>query len=79
MPLEADKGHALADLTARLGFKASDVIAAGDGYNDIGMISFAGTGIAISNGRQALKDRADVVVDPPEAEGLSRYIEENLL
>lgn len=79
MPLEADKGHALADLAARLGLEPADVIAAGDGYNDIGMISFAGTGIAISNGRQALKDKADVVVDPPEAEGLSRYIEEHLL
>ncbi len=79
MPLEADKGHALADLTSRLGLRAGDVVAAGDGYNDIGMISFAGTGIAIANGRQALKDRADSVVAAPEHDGLAQYIEQHLL
>ena len=79
MPLEADKGHALAELAARLGLQAGEIIAAGDGYNDIGMISYAGTGIAISNGRDALKAKADVVVGPPEEEGLARYIEEFLL
>ena len=79
MPLEADKGHALADLAGRLAFSASDVVAAGDGNNDIGMISYAGTGIAISNGREALKKKADVIVGPPEQDGLADFIERNLL
>ena len=79
MPLEADKGHALAELAERLQLKPSDIIAAGDGYNDIGMINFAGLGIAISNGREALKEKADVVVGPPEQEGLAQYIEDHLL
>jgi Cof subfamily protein (haloacid dehalogenase superfamily) len=79
MPLDTDKGHALADLAERLGLSASDVVAAGDGNNDIGMISYAGVGIAISNGREALKQKADVVVGPPEVEGLAIYIEQYLL
>jgi Cof subfamily protein (haloacid dehalogenase superfamily) len=79
MPIEADKGHALADLASRLSLKAHDIVAAGDGNNDIGMISFAGTGIAIANGREALKQKADVVVGPPEEEGLAEFIEQNLL
>jgi Cof subfamily protein (haloacid dehalogenase superfamily) len=79
MPLEADKGHALADLASRLGLEAKDVVAAGDGNNDIGMIRFAGTGIAISNGREALKAHADIVVGPPEKDGLAEFIENNLL
>jgi Cof subfamily protein (haloacid dehalogenase superfamily) len=79
MPLEADKGHALADLVGRLGLRASDVVAAGDGNNDIGMISYAGVGIAIANGREALKQKADVIVGPPETEGLAQYIEQYLL
>jgi Cof subfamily protein (haloacid dehalogenase superfamily) len=79
MPLEADKGHALADLAARLGLSPGDVVAAGDGNNDIGMIRFAGTGIAVSNGREALKAHADILVPPPEADGLAIYIEDKLL
>jgi Cof subfamily protein (haloacid dehalogenase superfamily) len=79
MPLEADKGHALADLTQRLGLRPQDVVAVGDGNNDIGMIDYAGTGIAIANGREALKERADVVVGPPESDGLAEYIEQTLL
>ena len=79
MPLAADKGHALADLAARLGVEPRHVVAAGDGNNDIGMIDYAGVGIAISNGREALKVRADIIVGPPEHEGLSQYIEQNLL
>lgn len=79
MPLQADKGHALADLAGRLGLVAGQVVAAGDGYNDIGMIDYAGLGIAISTGREALKARADVVVGPPELDGLAAYIESELL
>ena len=79
MPVEADKGFALADLAKRLGLRPADIIAAGDGYNDLGMLEFAGLGIAISNGRESLKAKADIIVGPPEHDGLAEYIERNLL
>ena len=41
------KVEALEEITARLGITASDVIAVGDGANDLGMLGRAGTGVAL--------------------------------
>ncbi len=79
LPLGADKGHALADLAARLGLGAEQVAAAGDGWNDLGMLLWAGTGIAMANGRPDLHAHAAHVVPGPEEDGLAIWIEERLL
>ncbi|PPB79635.1 phosphoserine phosphatase [Albidovulum inexpectatum] len=41
------KVQALHDITARLGLTPDDVIAVGDGANDLGMLGLAGTGVAL--------------------------------
>ena len=41
------KVQALNDITARLGIAAADVLAVGDGANDLGMLGAAGTGVAL--------------------------------
>lgn len=41
------KVEALAQISARLGIRAEDVIAVGDGANDLGMLGLAGTGVAL--------------------------------
>lgn len=41
------KVAALHEITARLGIAASDVLAVGDGANDLGMLGLAGTGVAL--------------------------------
>ncbi|MCL4105030.1 UNVERIFIED_CONTAM: hypothetical protein GTU68_018737 [Idotea baltica] len=41
------KVEALEDLTARLGIRHDDVMAVGDGANDLGMLGLAGRGIAL--------------------------------
>ena len=41
------KVEALNDITARLGITAADVLAVGDGANDLGMLQLAGTGVAL--------------------------------
>ena len=41
------KVTALAEITARLGLSERDVIAVGDGANDLGMLGRAGTGVAL--------------------------------
>lgn len=79
LPMGADKGHALADLAARLGLGADQVAAAGDGWNDVGMLRWAGTGVAMANGRPDLHAHADHVVPGPEDDGLAIWIEETLL
>jgi len=41
------KVQALHDITARLGLDAGDVMAVGDGANDLGMLGLAGAGVAL--------------------------------
>ncbi|MGR3465098.1 phosphoserine phosphatase SerB [Limimaricola sp.] len=41
------KVQALHEITSRLGIKPDDVIAVGDGANDLGMLGLAGTGVAL--------------------------------
>ncbi|WP_299916219.1 phosphoserine phosphatase SerB [uncultured Roseobacter sp.] len=41
------KVDALVDITARLGISEQDVLAVGDGANDLGMLGRAGTGVAL--------------------------------
>jgi len=43
----AAKVQALEEITARLGLQARDVLAVGDGANDLGMLQRAGTGVAL--------------------------------
>ena len=43
----AAKVQALAEISANLGIKENDVIAVGDGANDLGMLTRAGTGVAL--------------------------------
>ncbi len=41
------KVNALEEITARLGLTEAEVIAVGDGANDLGMLSRAGAGVAL--------------------------------
>jgi len=74
-----NKGQALKALASLLGLQRAQVAAAGDGNNDVEMLQAAGLAIGISNGREALRACATVLVDPPEQDGLARFIEEELL
>lgn len=79
MSLGVDKGEALKRLAAHLGVAREGIVAVGDGYNDIEMLRYAGVGVAIENGRQAVKDEADHVVASPEEGGVAGFIEKYLL
>jgi hydroxymethylpyrimidine pyrophosphatase-like HAD family hydrolase len=74
-----NKGAALKTLAGLLGLSREQVAAAGDGNNDVEMLQAAGLAIGIRGGREALRAVATVLVDPPEEDGLARYIEEKLL
>lgn len=55
----------------KYGFEIEDIIAIGDGLNDIGMIKYAGIGIAMGNAKEPLKNVADYVTESIEKDGLS--------
>jgi Cof subfamily protein (haloacid dehalogenase superfamily) len=54
----------------KLNLDLKDIIAVGDGYNDISMIEFAGTGVAMGNASEEVKKHADIVTDSVENDGI---------
>lgn len=56
------KVDALAEITARLGLAEADVIAVGDGANDLGMLHRAGTGVAL-HAKPAVAAQCDIRIN----------------
>lgn len=61
LPLGANKGAALARLSARTGIPMGSMMAIGDAMNDLGMISEVGWGCAPANALEAVKKAARFV------------------
>ena len=59
--LDTNKSLGLMAITERLGIKREQVLAFGDGTNDVEMLSWAGLGIAMSHARDAAKQAARMV------------------
>lgn len=55
------KGSALQTLAQRLGIPQQQVVAFGDGSNDLEMLDYAGTGIAMGSASDMVKSHADLV------------------
>lgn len=73
------KGRALARVCRRLGIRADEVAAFGDGMNDLDMIEWAGLGVAMAESPAALLAAADRVVEGPPGDGVARFIRERLI
>ena len=69
------KGHALAELAARLGIGINETLAIGDGDNDAEMLEAAGTGVAVANARERAKAAADVVLETSASDGAMAEVE----
>jgi Cof subfamily protein (haloacid dehalogenase superfamily) len=79
LPKTADKGSALRYLAEYLQIPSSQVMAIGDSINDLGMIRFAGIGVAVGNALPEVKAAASVVLDTHHsdnavAEAVETYI-----
>lgn len=61
VPKGVDKAAALSKLCASMGITAQNLVAMGDGYNDLSMVKYAGIGVAMANGCDAVKEAADFV------------------
>jgi 5-amino-6-(5-phospho-D-ribitylamino)uracil phosphatase len=74
----ADKGAALAQVAQKYGVPAERIMAIGDAPNDVGMLEYAGLGVAVANAWDAVRAAADVMVpsnnDDGVAEALRRYV-----
>ncbi len=75
----ANKGSALRVLCKRLGAELSEVVAFGDGLNDLTMLQAAGRGVAVANAQLALRQIAADICDAHTEDGVARYIATHLL
>lgn len=62
-PEGVNKATALAEVAADLGIAAADVLAFGDGRNDLEMLRWAGRGVAIGDAPEEVKAVANAVSD----------------
>ena len=62
-PEGVNKATALTDVAADLGVRREDVLAFGDGRNDIEMLRWAGRGVAIGDAPPEVQAAADAVTD----------------
>lgn len=74
-----DKGVALGALAAHLGIAQSETMAVGDGSNDIPMLRWAGTGVAMGQAAPAVRTAATYVTLPLAEGGLTAAIERFIL
>ena len=66
-----DKAKALDTVLKPLNIKKDEIIAFGDGHNDISIIRYAGTGVAMENAVQELKQEADEITLSNEEDGIA--------
>lgn len=66
-----DKAKALDTVLIPMGYQRTEMIAFGDGHNDASMVKYAGTGVAMENAVQDLKDIADEVTLSNEEDGIA--------
>lgn len=57
------------------GFSRSQTMAFGDGENDLSMLKYAGTGVAMGNGSEKLKQNADYVTADIDDDGIMKALQ----
>lgn len=76
---EVSKAAALERLGALLNIQREEMIAMGDGANDLELIAYAGLGVAMGNATDAVKKKADAVTLTNDKDGVAEVIEKYLL
>lgn len=69
-----NKGSSLAMYAEMKGIRPEEILAVGDNLNDVEMIRYAGTGVAVGNAVDKLKNEADHVTDTAENSGVGKAI-----
>ena len=78
------KEQGVALIAQHLGFQPKDVVAIGDGLNDVGLLRYAETAIAMGDAPEALKKEASLITKTLDNEGFYHafkilgYVEEKL-
>lgn len=79
MPQNIDKAYSLGKLLKHLGLERSQMIACGDGFNDLSMIKYAGLGVAMANAQEVVKEAADYITLSNDEDGVAKVIDKFML
>ena len=74
-PYGDHKAVALQELIEHLDISAADVIAFGDGGNDLEMLQWAGVGVAMGNARDEVQSIADHVTGHVDGTGIAAFLD----
>lgn len=79
LPLGIDKAECLDILLHKLGYQQKDLMACGDGYNDLSMIRYAAMGVAMANAQKEIIEAADYVTLSNDEDGVAEAVEKILM
>ncbi len=75
VPQNIDKAKSLQRLINHLNIDVSELVAFGDGLNDISMLDFAGFSIAMENAADIVKEKADYITKKNDEDGVQYAID----
>jgi len=76
---DIDKGTALKIIADKYNIPREKVLAIGDSENDIGMLKYAGKGIAMGNAYDNVKEISDEITASCDEEGVAKALYKNVL
>jgi hypothetical protein len=79
MHATVSKAQALRVVAGELGVQREQVMAIGDNANDVGMLQWAGVGVAMANASPEVLEVADYVTDHHDADGAAKAIRDIIL
>ena len=74
IPVGGGKEVGIRLVCERLGIRQEETAVFGDGVNDLRMLAWAGTGVAMGNAPDNVKEQADYVTAPVGEEGIARAL-----
>ena len=74
VPKGFSKATAMEEICKQLKIDRKDTYAFGDGTNDLAMLAYAGTGVAMGNGTDLAKAHADYVTEELHADGIYKAL-----
>ena len=76
VPQGIDKAQSLLRLLGKLNLSQQDLMAFGDGYNDLSMLKLAAMGVAMENAAPEVRAEADWVTLSNENDGVAHALEQ---
>ena len=76
IPNEVGKSSGLREMCDYFGISPEQTIAFGDGQNDLDLLETAGFAVAMENGAENVKEKADYITLPPEQAGITHALKQ---